>query len=402
MTDCYKPRDECGLSSAIKDAATAKMPLVVRRQLQVGDGPTAGGYAMPLTTERMRGVSLYEPTELVIGALPGTPVSEIDRMLAKHNQMLPFEPMDHRVCSGRARADNRRYCRRECFGPRRVAVGACRDSLIGVRLVTGRGDIVKSGGRVMKNVTGLDLVADLRCVGTLGVLSEAIFKVLPKPARSLSLGLRGMDDMTAISALTAALRSTFAVSAAAHIPASIGSDSTTIVRLEGSEGSVAYGSRELARLWCSFGLPDLIEGDESATLAARPRRALAGSANGSFHLAVVLAPKAPRALCRHPAKTRRAVFLRLGRWSRVARGRGRRRCGSVGRSGSYGHIPVGTPPVRASSEIRRRIDVFEPLPAVPVDAGNQEIFDPGPRSKFRQDVRRYLRRGGLVCKQTSR
>ena len=86
-------------------------------------------------------------------------------------------------------------------------------------------------------------------------MSEAIFKVLPKPARSLSLGLRGLDDMTAISALTAALGSTFAVSAAAHIPASIGSDSTTIVRLEGSEGSVAYGSRELARLWCSFGLP---------------------------------------------------------------------------------------------------------------------------------------------------
>ena len=101
MTDCYKPRDECGLSSAIKDAATAKMPLVVRGAgSKSAMGRPLGGYAMPLTTERMRGVSLYEPTELVIGALPGTPVSEIDRMLAKHNQMLPFEPMDHRVLFG--------------------------------------------------------------------------------------------------------------------------------------------------------------------------------------------------------------------------------------------------------------------------------------------------------------
>ena len=105
MTDCYKPRDECGLSSAIKDAATAKMPLVVRGAgSKSAMGRPLGGYAMPLTTERMRGVSLYEPTELVIGALPGTPVSEIDRMLAKHNQMLPFEPMDHRVLFGRAQS----------------------------------------------------------------------------------------------------------------------------------------------------------------------------------------------------------------------------------------------------------------------------------------------------------
>ncbi|HPR06182.1 MAG TPA: FAD-binding protein, partial [Denitromonas sp.] len=221
MTDCYKPRDECGLSSAIKDAATAKMPLVVRGAgSKSAMGRPLGGYAMSLTTERMRGVSLYEPTELVIGALPGTPVSEIDRMLAKHNQMLPFEPMDHRVLFGTsAEPTIGGIVAGNVSGPRRVAVGACRDSLIGVRLVTGRGDIVKSGGRVMKNVTGLDLVK-LTCGawGTLGVLSEAIFKVLPKPARSLSLGLRGLDDMTAISALTAALGSTFAVSAAAHIP----------------------------------------------------------------------------------------------------------------------------------------------------------------------------------------
>ena len=296
--------------------------------------------------------------------------------------ILPFEPMDHRVLFGTsAEPTIGGIVAGNVSGPRRVAVGACRDSLIGVRLVTGRGDIVKSGGRVMKNVTGLDLVK-LTCGawGTLGVLSEAIFKVLPKPARSLSLGLRGLDDMTAISALTAALGSTFAVSAAAHIPASIGSDSTTIVRLEGSEGSVAYGSRELARLWCSFGLPDLIEGDESANFWLRIRDAhwLAQPMDRSIWRLSLAPSKAPRALADIRRKLGVRYFYDWGGglvWLAVV---GADDAGaSVVREAMVntgGHATL----VRASSEIRRRIDVFEPLPPAVLKL-TQEIkksFDP--------------------------
>ena len=139
MTDCYKPRDECGLSSAIKDAATAKMPLVVRGAgSKSAMGRPLGGYAMPLTTERMRGVSLYEPTELVIGALPGTPVSEIDRMLAKHNQMLPFEPMDHRVLFGTSAEQSKAEAAGDDILRLCVEVGGCLTGEHGVGIETGK------------------------------------------------------------------------------------------------------------------------------------------------------------------------------------------------------------------------------------------------------------------------
>jgi glycolate oxidase FAD binding subunit len=303
-------------------------------------------------------------------------------MLAKHNQMLPFEPMDHRVLFGTsAEPTIGGIVAGNVSGPRRIAVGACRDSLIGVRLVTGRGDVVKSGGRVMKNVTGLDLVK-LNCGawGTLGVLSEVIFKVLPKPARSLSVGLGGMNDTTAIAALTAALGSSFAVSAAAHIPASIGSDSTTIVRLEGSDGSVAYGARELAKLWRSFGRAELIEGDESANLWLRVRDAhwLAQPMDRSIWRLSLAPSKAPHVLADIRQKLGVRYFFDWGGslvWLAVvdADDAG----ASVVREAMVntgGHATL----VRASSEIRRRIDVFEPLPPAVLKL-TQEIkkcFDP--------------------------
>src|SRR4051812_24658993 len=105
-------------------------------------------------------------------------------------------------------------------GPRRVASGAMRDHVLGIRAVTGRGEVIRSGGRVLKNVTGLDLCKLLTgSHGTLGVITEVTLKVLPAPEAVGTVVLPGLDAVAGVAALSAALGSPFGVSAAAWLPA---------------------------------------------------------------------------------------------------------------------------------------------------------------------------------------
>ena len=229
----------------------------LRRAFAVQGGGTRGALgravdaADVLSLAQLNGITLYEPAELVIGAKAGTPVSVIENALSERGQMLPFEPMDHRTVlgtQGEPTIGGVYAC--NISGPRRVTHGAARDSAIGVRFVNGRAEAIKSGGRVMKNVTGLDLVK-LSCgaQGTLGVLTEVIFKVLPRPARAATIVVAGLDDADGIALLSKALGSPFEVSGAAHLPAGMGADhARTLLRIENTDVAVTYRLERLRAL----------------------------------------------------------------------------------------------------------------------------------------------------------
>ncbi len=145
--------------------------------------------------DRLTGIGLYEPEELVMSAACGTPLAEIEASLADNQQQLAFEPPDYgRLLGGepgQATIGGLFAC--NLAGPRRIKAGAARDHLLGVQAVTGRGDLIKSGGRVVKNVTGYDLSKLLAgSFGTLAVMTELTFKVLPAAAETCTLLLAGL------------------------------------------------------------------------------------------------------------------------------------------------------------------------------------------------------------------
>jgi len=170
------------LQETVLDAIADKRPLCVRG----GDSKTFYGGTTrgePLVVTNHRGITHYAPTELVVTARAGTPLKELERALAKHRQMLPFEPPhfgDNATLGGTIACG--------LAGPRRPFAGAARDFVLGVKLLNGRGEILRFGGEVMKNVAGYDL-SRLMCgaLGTLGVLLEVSLKVLPQPAHHVTV-----------------------------------------------------------------------------------------------------------------------------------------------------------------------------------------------------------------------
>ncbi|MBN8533036.1 MAG: glycolate oxidase subunit GlcE [Rhizobiales bacterium] len=263
------PKTEEAVAEAVRGAIAKKLPLAIQ------GGGTRKGLGRPvqagdmLSLEKLAGVTLHEPAEMVISALAGTPLSVVEKTLASKGQMLPFEPMDHRAIFGTSGEPTiGAVVAANVSGPRRVVVGACRDHLIGVRFVNGAGEIIKSGGRVMKNVTGLDLVKlQAGAHGTLGVLTEVTFKVLPRPEASASMVFDGLPDGEAVAAMSAALGSPFEVSGAAHLPAGVAGESAqTLLRFENFTASIDYRFKALAAMLKRFGNPRRIDGSASEKL----------------------------------------------------------------------------------------------------------------------------------------
>lgn len=235
-----RPTTETELAEIVT-AATA--PVVLRGGGTRRIGEAAGDV---LETGGLSGVVLYEPGALTLVAKAGTPVAEVEAVLAVERQRLAFEVPDLRGLLGREGVSTiGGVVAANASGPRRVQVGACRDSLLGVRFVDGTGAVIKNGGRVMKNVTGYDLVKLMAgSHGTLGVLTEVSFKVQAVPEAEATLRCEGLDARQAVTALAVAMGSPFDVSGAAWTPAD-----GAVVRVEGLAGSVDYRAAELlARL----------------------------------------------------------------------------------------------------------------------------------------------------------
>jgi len=272
-----RPETEAELAEMIKAASG---PLAIR-----GGGTRGmGALGEALSTSGLSGITLYEPGALTMVAQAGTPVAEVEAALAAENQRLAFEPMDHRALLGTEGTPTiGGVFAGNVSGPRRVQAGAARDFALGVRFVDGSGTIVKNGGRVMKNVTGYDLVK-LMCGawGTLGVLSEVSFKVLPMPETEATLVLEGLTPDTAVAAMSAAMGAPFDVSGAAF------QDGKVVLRLEGFADSVAYRASELTARLASFAEGHCFDGAESAAIWAdiRDVRALADAPGDIWRVSV--------------------------------------------------------------------------------------------------------------------
>ncbi|MBP7064642.1 glycolate oxidase subunit GlcE [Ferrovibrio sp.] len=252
MSDIFLPQTAEDVRQAIAWAAAENQPLAVQgngSKARLGR-PVQAAHLLDLS--RLSGVLEYEPAELVLTARPATLIADIETLLGEQRQILAFEPPDFGPLWGMppGRGTLGGAIGANLAGPRRFKIGAMRDHLLGFQAVTGRGELVKNGAKVVKNVTGYDL-SKLLCgaFGTLAAIVEANVKVLPAPEKTRTILVYGLSDAAAVQALAEAAQSPHEVSGLAHLPADMAARSgvgriaaagqaVTLVRVEGTDVSV--------------------------------------------------------------------------------------------------------------------------------------------------------------------
>jgi glycolate oxidase FAD binding subunit len=278
MADTLEPRDAKDVESAVQWALAQKKSIEI-----VGHG-TKRALGRPaqvdatLDLAALTGVTLYEPEELVLSARAGTPLAEIEALLDGKAQQLAFEPMDYGPLLGGAsgQATIGGALAANLSGPRRIKAGAARDHFLGFTAVSGRGETFKSGGRVVKNVTGYDLCKLLAgSWGTLAAMTDVTVKTLPRPETEATVLVLGLDAARAGAAMAAAMGSSCDVSGAAHLPADLaartssdlpGGRSVTALRLEGVAPSVAHRTGTLDDILKPFGALARLDAAQSRKL----------------------------------------------------------------------------------------------------------------------------------------
>lgn len=280
-------RDAADVEEIIRAAGAGRRPLEI-----IGRG-TKRALGRPVASEAMLDLSaldkitLYEPEELVLTVEAGAPIEAVLAALAERNQQLAFEPMDVSGLLGATGRGTIAGMLATAFaGPRRVKAGGARDHFLGASAVSGFGETFKSGGRVVKNVTGYDLCKLLAgSWGTLAVMTEVTLKVSPDAETEVTLVLDGVTGEAAGKAMTAALGSSCDVSGAAHIPASalrgplaLGGGgaldparAATLLRLEGIAVSVAERAEILRAMLSGFGKVERLDAADSMALWRRVR-----------------------------------------------------------------------------------------------------------------------------------
>ncbi len=296
--DTLKVRDARDVEQAVRDALAAEQPLEI-----IGHGSKrAIGQSMStnavLDLSALNAVTSYEPNELIVTVQAGAPMSDLLSLIDSKNQQFAFDPMDTSVLLGTPRGAGTiaGMIAAGLAGPRRIKAGGVRDHLLGAHAVSGFGDSFKTGGKVVKNVTGYDLCKLLAgSWGTLSVMTEVTLKVLPKAETERTLVLRGLDDVTANRAMTVALGSPYDVSGVAHLPASIfrnagdgltglgsSDQGVTLIRLEGIGASVPDRAGSVKQMLAAFGAADMIEDDASASVWMSIRDVAPFAATGSL------------------------------------------------------------------------------------------------------------------------
>jgi glycolate oxidase FAD binding subunit len=396
--DTLKVRDAGDVEQVVRDAIAGEQPLEI-----VGHGsrrlvgqPMATNAVLELSA--LNAITAYEPNELIITVQSGAPLADVQSLIDSKNQQFAFEPMDTSALLGVAGSGTiGGMIGAGLAGPRRIRAGGARDHLLGAHAVSGFGDSFKTGGKVVKNVTGYDLCKLLAgSWGTLAVMTEVTLKVMPKPESERTLVLRGLDDLAANRAMTAALGSPYDVSGAAHLPNSafrpaagalsgLGApgQAVTLLRLEGIAASVADRANSLGRTLTPFGAVEMLQDATSAAIWSSIRDVLPFAAQGALGAwpvwRIVCPPASGGALGQQLARdTGGDVMYDWGGgliWAALPPRPDaqaallRQRVEAVG-----GHAML----VRASDLVRRNVDVFHPQP-VGVAALSERVrlsFDP--------------------------